>query len=595
MKILQADIDGEVAELLRKLLNTFPSCPELNREFKEKFGIVSFFNSQKDYADLKNELQRFHLTISAPNPIEYGDFQTPPHLSDMICRFLLEKENRPTVLIEPTCGKGHFIISGLKHMENLREIYGIEIYKPYIWESKFRIIDYYLKNPGKKKPIIHLFHKSIFDFNLMDILKTLASEDILVLGNPPWVTNSILGSLNSGNLPKKSNFKSHNGLDAITGKGNFDISEYIALLLLDNFSSYDGHMAFLVKNSVIKNIIYQLNRRYRYRISDIEKLTINAGNEFNAAVDASLFYCAFNRGPELQCTEKDFYSYQKRASNKTFGWFDDKFVSDIENYRKYKMLDGESPVEWRSGLKHDCAKLMELKKKESIYVNKMGEKVELEEDLVYELLKSSDLQKPIITHSSKYVLVTQQRIGQDTGYIKEKYPMTYRYLEQREDYFLKRKSGIYKNKPRFSIFGIGDYSFKKYKVAISGLYKKPKFSLIVPGRSKPILLDDTCYFLGFDEFIDALFTFLLLNHRDTRNFLKSLVFLDMKRVYTKDILMRIDLSKIAELIPFNEITGEMETGILPPEFRDVLSEQNWNTYVKKMSTGEKGPVQLTLF
>ena len=30
-----------------------------------------------------------------------------------------------------------------------------------------------------------------------------------------------------------------------------------------------------------------------------------------------------------------------------------------------------------------------------------------------------------------------------------------------------RKSSIYNKRPRFSIFGIGDYSFSKWKVAIS--------------------------------------------------------------------------------------------------------------------------------
>ena len=51
---------------------------------------------------------------------------------------------------------------------------------------------------------------------------------------------------------------------------------------------------------------------------------------------------------------------------------------------------------------------------------------------------------------------------------------------------------------RFSIFGIGDYSFAKYKVTISGMYKRTTFSLVLPENDKPLMLDDTCYFIGFD-------------------------------------------------------------------------------------------------
>jgi hypothetical protein len=592
MKIFQADIDVGVAEFLRGLMKSFRSYIELNRELQDKSGIVDFFDSQEDFSMLKSELQNLQLAVAAPNPIEYGDFQTPAKLTDEICSYLLEKDIHPNILIEPTCGKGNFIISALRHLQPIDKIYGIEIYKAYIWECKFRIIKYYLRNHQEKKSKIYLFHQNIFNFNFQDLVRNVGNEEILVLGNPPWVTNSILGSLNSENLPKKSNFKSYSGLDAITGKGNFDISEYIALLMLENFSIHNGHMAFLVKNSVIKNIIYELKKKC-CRIGDLEKLTINAEEEFNVSVAASLFYCMFNKGSALQCTERDFYTYKNNPTHKTFGWADDKFVSDVEKYKKYKIFDGESPLVWRSGLKHDCSKVMELKKVNGTYVNKMGDSLELEGDLIYGFLKSSDLQKPIITGASKYILVTQQGIGQDTAYIKEKYPLTYNYLERNEAYFLERKSSIYKNKPRFSIFGIGDYSFKKYKVAISGLYKKSRFSLIIPNESKPILLDDTCYFLGFDDFNDAIYTFLLLNHQKTRDFLKSLVFLDMKRVYTKDVLMRIDLKKVAESIPFEEIMDDVT--ILPSKLRDSLMEKKWVEYAKKLSEFEGGPVQLSLF
>ena len=64
-------------------------------------------------------------------------------------------------------------------------------------------------------------HCNVFDFDFKQISKQYSTEEILVIGNPPWVTNSKLSSLNSTNLPIKSNFKNHSGLDAMTGKGKF--------------------------------------------------------------------------------------------------------------------------------------------------------------------------------------------------------------------------------------------------------------------------------------------------------------------------------------------------------------------------------------
>ena len=45
---------------------------------------------------------------------------------------------------------------------------------------------------------------------------------------------------------------------------------------------------------------------------------------------------------------------------KRFGWVDNLFVSDIDKYSKTKGVDGKSELTWRSGIKHDCSKIMEL-------------------------------------------------------------------------------------------------------------------------------------------------------------------------------------------------------------------------------------------
>jgi hypothetical protein len=344
----------------------------------------------------------------------------------------------------------------------------------------------------------------------------------------------MLSTLNSTNLSKKSNFKNAKGIDAITGKGNFDIGEFISLKMLDLFSKKNGHFAFLIKNSVVKNIVFE-QKKNKYPISDIEKHTINAKQEFNASVDASLFVCEFNSTPEFTAKEFDFYTSKPRVS---LGWVNNKFASDIEKYKKYQHLDGICPFEWRQGIKHDCAKIMELERIDGGFRNALGEEFELEEDLVYGILKSSDLKENTIDNSRKYTIVTQKRIGEETSQILEKLPKTRAYLHRHKEHFLNRKSSIYNGKPMFSIFGVGDYSFKPYKVAISGLYKQTKFTLIKPNGTV-LLLDDTCYLIGFDTFEEAQKIQNLLNQIETQEFIESFMFTDSKRAITKDLLMRI--------------------------------------------------------
>lgn len=50
-------------------------------------------------------------------------------------------------------------------------------------------------------------------------------KNCLILGNPPWTTNSKMGQIDGTNLPEKSNVDTLKGMDALTGKSNFDISK----------------------------------------------------------------------------------------------------------------------------------------------------------------------------------------------------------------------------------------------------------------------------------------------------------------------------------------------------------------------------------
>lgn len=444
-----------------------------------------------------------------------------------------------------------------------------------------------MKIQKKNKIEILISHCNVFDFDFKKIAIQFSLEEILIIGNPPWVTNSMLGSLNSTNLPRKNNFKKHSGLDAMTGKGNFDIAEFITMSLIDTFQNINGNLLLLVKNSVVKNIVFDQKKR-NFKIGTIQKHSIDCKKEFNVSVEASLFYCKLNSAPEFNCKEFNFYDNKKCIQN--FGWLENKFVSNIDTYNNTKEIDGESPFVWRQGLKHDCSNIMELDKVNGHYVNGLNEEIKLESDLVYGILKSSDLKNTVINQTRKYTIVTQKKVGQDTKYIKSEFPKTYGYLIDHLSNFDARKSSIYNNKPSFSIFGIGDYSFKPYKVAISGLYKTFHFTLVLPQNDKPVMLDDTCYLIGFDKIEFAIYSLILLNSRTSMQFLKSITFADAKRTFTKDVLMRIDLLKLAENINVDELKFEVEK--LNNLYNLKITLNLWENYLNEMKPINSGQLEM---
>lgn len=515
----------------------------VNQILASKCGVNDFFIDKSDLAKcIENR------SISEIN--EYGDWQTNLDLAIKICQKLKSKGYDPQVVIEPTCGKGNFIIAALMVFDNIQNVYGIEIYKPYIDEVKYQILQFYLNNESDRKPEFNLYNANFFEFDMSRISKEAQNKDILILGNPPWVTNGKLGEMNSNNLPIKSNFKEHTGLEAITGKGNFDISEYITIQLVKTFSEHNTKIALLLKNSVIKNIV-QEQYRAKFPIASMEQFRIDANKEFDVAVEAALFCMRLGGGYSLTCNRYDFYT-NKHID--IYGWVNDRFVSNINNYNRIKIIDGISQLTWWSGVKHDCAKVMELEKIDGKLINGLKEISDIESGIIYPLVKSSDLQTDFnLRKKDKYIIITQRNTSDDTKLLKHKFPLAYQYLEKHSDRLDKRGSRIYKGRPRFCIFGIGDYSFAKYKVGVSGLYKTPKFKLLTPIEGKAVMLDDTCYALGFNDLTTASITCRILNHDIVQRFIESIMFRDAKRPITKDLLMRIDIVKAAEHIGADEL------------------------------------------
>ena len=468
---------------------------------------------------------------------EYGDYQTPRDFAIKVCRFLKEKcDVRPSTILEPTCGIGNFIEAAT--MFDAQEITGVEIQKQYCEICQSRLDD----------SRINIINADIFCFDIRTLIKD--KENVLVIGNPPWATNATLSKIDSSNIPKKRNFKGLKGLDAVTGASNFDICEYIILKLIESLSGTRATIAMLCKTSVARNVFLEMKRSY-IKFKKCAIFEFNAGKVFGINAKACLFIIELdNEVNSPNCL--DVYSFDDP----------DKIVSRViykggslcnQAVEEGFDFSGKCCFEWRQGVKHDCSKIMELKRKEEKYVNGLGEIVDIEREYIYPLIKSSMFKSAIINDSDKYVIVTQRRIGEDTTIIRDTAPKTWKYLEKHLVFFEKRKSSIYMNAPAFSMFGIGEYSYSPYKVGVSGFYKKPFFSLLESKNGSPIMTDDTSYFICLPTFETAYTAMLILNSEYVQNFLCSIAFLDAKRPFTKKVLEKIDFSKVLNVVKMADL------------------------------------------
>ncbi len=574
---------------LAEMVASYKTLRRANEELRHLTGIHRFFDSQQAFDEFRRLIKLPAQKPASPKSREWGDFQTPPGLARQVCRYLVETGASPTVVVEPTYGLGNFILATLEMFPTVKLVYGVELQEKYEWHLKIALlIKALLGRPVTAE--IELHQDNVFAHQFPDHI--LKAQNLLVIGNPPWVTNAELGALESRNLPQKQNLKSLNGLDALTGKSNFDISEYILLRLLDWFSHRPGILAMLCKNSMAKNIIEILPKR-QFRVSNIRTLEINATREFGAAVDACLLVMELGvPRPEQVCQVAPLEN--PRSVARVFGWVGDKFVSNVQDYLANSEFDGKSALVWRQGLKHDCARIMELDASAETLTNGNGETAEVEEEHLYWLLKSSALRHFEPDPPRKKVIVTQNRLGEDTSVLRVKAPKLWKYLVKNSQYFEKRKSSIYRDRPRFSIFGVGEYSFKNYKVAISGLYKEPNFSLVCPIDNRPVMLDDTCYFVGFDAYREALFTASLFNSPPVKRFLRSIVFTDAKRPYTKEALMRVNVTHALSHLSLEMLQDFwISIGYEP---REHITQLDWENYKESFVSTDAKPevIQLSL-
>ena len=300
----------------------------------------------------------------------------------------------------------------------------------------------------------------------------------------------------------------------------------------------NGTLAVICKQAVARKVL-QWWWKSGQKAPVARIYVIDAKREFGATVAACVLVCSFALSSKEQVCDV-YTDTDADEVDSQFGFVDGFLVSDRAAYQAGRHLLGSAIRKWRSGIKHDAKSALELRGNAADLVSLDGHRVDVERTYVFPLKKGSDLGAKSFTERS--LIVPQISINSDTSEIAQVAPKTWRYLQSKRLVFDARKSVIYRKGGPFAIFGVRPYTFSPWKVAIAALYKRLEFKVVGPDNGKPVVFDDTVYFLSFDSESEARRMLARLQQDEVQSFLNSMIFWDDMRPVKTDILNRLDLA-----------------------------------------------------
>lgn len=468
------------------------------------------------------------MTALAEKPSQFGDFQTPRELATTVWRHI--DASGIDLLIEPTVGLGAFLGTTPNPLRSTPWL-AWDVQPQYVAEARSIAQTNGLVATVEEQDVFHIDRSAIEP--------RVAGKTVLVIGNPPWVTNSAQAHIDRPNLPSKWNRFGLKGLDAVTGKANFDIGEAVLLSVIATLgSAREIRIALLMKRSVAVKVARDFLGVPGTLAASFSR--VDAKRWFGASVEAGLLQVAFAPGSQAATRRLALADQLGGPFTRFAGVRDGLFVEDLDAYAVFDGVEARpgTGLVWRQGLKHDAAKVLELQHSDRGLVNGFGEAVVVEREVLCPLYKSSDLANG--RPPSRCFPLYQHDLSGPLRDIGSRWPQLAAYLNRHRDRFAARGSSIYKGKPEFMLFGVGPYTLAPFKVAISGFYKRPRFAVLCPDDlGRPPLVDDTCYVLPFDTESAAQEMATYLNAPGVQGFLSSIVDQTAKRPYTKDVLGRI--------------------------------------------------------
>jgi len=405
-------------------------------------------------------------------------------------------------------------------------------------------------------------------------LEYLQSFDFVV-GNPPWIKWEFLAKEYKKKLGvlylKVYKLFSHGGMRAGMGYAHDDISIVFTYVALDKYLKLGGKFAFLLKQTLYKSIAGKEFRKFYIdkvtgkvplrvqRVHDLvdihpfqpiqsetSLIIMEKGKQTTYPVPYLVWKMKDNKSPSEVSSDYSLPKVLKLVNVTEYEAYPDPSLRDDTAPWIVVPKGAELPIpttiisnpyDVRHGIVDDLDQVfqVEILEKTSVGLLRIKNAIsgkrdvkqviwEIEPDLIYPLIKPRNIKRWKVV-GYDYVILPQRTYGENNeAELKNKYPRTYTYLSMFRRELLQRTSRWFKNRPFYTVFGLGEYTFKPYKVVWSAIGYPPEFAVssivedVFLGK-KVLIPDNTIGSIPVDSEDETHFLCALLNS----SYIKSVI------------------------------------------------------------------------
>lgn len=388
--------------------------------------------------------------ISRETRLQEGIFFTQPGLVNEICSHF--DFSYIESVLDSAAGSGNFLIPLAEKYPNI-QFYGIEK-NPEIYKSTRDIVDNY--------PNIHYFHGDC----LLDSFAIPSCD--LYLGNPPFANHSDLPSEYRNQLQPLwySHLHIPKDFSLLLGRSRADIAQLVFQVTLERYLKPEAQIGVVLPDSLLWGKAAAMGFQKTLGFA-VEKLVEIPEAKAFEGTRRSSFYVIARKGGKTRYP----IPLQDRDGRE----------GSVELRQGHWQLSFDRPHHWPEnwlGYYRARQGINTLGANQLFFFH---EKPEIEEELIYPLLGSSDIKawrsEPgrwcMLPYKEGRIL-SPQRLESD-------YPLSWRYLLSKKDKLQARKSR-FAQKNWYGLFGIGDYTFAPYRVTWRALgAKKMQAAMVTRG------------------------------------------------------------------------------------------------------------------
>jgi len=577
------------------------------------------FFSKEDLRSADTEFLRslYETVISREIRLALGEYYTPRGVAELAVESMDTDSITTASFLDPGCGSGVFAtvcidrkIAAMKNTHDPEEIlslitssvFGIDLNPVAVKSTKLNYLLTLL--PVLEEAESETIEIPVF---LTDALKLTQNETITfnresfeplvthLVGNPPWITWGRLSDDIKNQWREKYvnqlDLLPHGGAVSRLGHGNDDISVPYVWVCIHHYLQDNGQASFVLKRDMMKGPAGKLLRTLKIADRPLNMTQIHDFNKLrpfgdqvgaNAAVytlsaDARSTFPINTTSWTNGDTVADFSTAATiretlSAENTSIIPLDqDDTTSPWIREDAERGALGECDQEIRHGVKDDAQDVFSIDREQLD---------NLESDKIYPYIKSKHAVKyGLFGHELR--LVPIQKANEDNeDELENQCPKTYQYLTDHREQLEERSSSWLQKGTFYNIFGLGDYTWAKYKIVWCRLGFKPNFAVVSTVEDenlgeKMVIPGDHYMFIATNNKQEAHFLCALLNSSIYQRSLKDIASKG-KASLSKSVVSQVEIPKWKETEQSQRLAElSMEAHDIVPKYTD-MSKRSFN-------------------